>query len=61
MSIESLRGNAATKMREQIGSHTELLATSTNAPLEQMRAWQGIITGLKLAMQILDDEYQATR
>lgn len=58
MSSHQLREKVRERLRKGAEEQAAVLAEQTSATLDQMRLAQGIITGLRMAENIIDEEFR---
>lgn len=58
MSAEALRAYTIDRINKRIGEHAGDLIERADAPLEQMRYAQGMIAGLKEAVELQNEAYK---
>ena len=58
MSVDLLRSRLAQDIVEQVDHQAAILADARQAPLDELRHAQGMIAGLRLAKDLLDERYR---
>lgn len=58
MSAQALRQSAKAVLQKKIDEFGNDLIDNTNAPLDQMRVSQGIVQGLRIALDAIDEGYK---